>query len=523
MKKLIIILFLSCWGLSSCKKFLDTKPQDFVSPENYYNTEADLNKALYGIYNRLIDTYGRLYQRGLWSYFAISDEFFYSNITSNNIKVMDFDASQLDIANLWSSAYQGIDRANELLANINKPVIDEIRRNNIKGQALFLRAYYYYLLVDLFGPVPLKLNPTTSPTDATLPRSLITDVYAQIITDMKAAEPLINTITTNNTNELVSQSAVQAVLARVYLTMAGAPVNDISKYQDALMYADKVITSGSHSLNSDYKQIFINESQDIIEPKECIWEIAMYGNQQGTAQVAGSVGIDNGILCADNTVGYSAGTIHITSRSYNLYNASDLRRDWSIAAFVYTTSSSGVTTQSNWSATQIYDRNIGKWRRIYETLIPKNRVYNSTNFPVIRYSDVLLMKAEAENQINGPTAAAYDAINQVRRRGFGKQVNVANTIADLPTGLNKTAFFAELQNERERELCFEGLRKHDLIRWGIYISNMQSLVTEITASAPATWQKAAYAAKNITNRNVLFPIPTTELTSNPLAKQNIGW
>lgn len=523
MKKFTIILFLCCWSMTSCKKFLDTKPVDFVSPETYYNTEADLNKALYGVYNRLIDQFGRLYQRGLWSYMVLSDDFFYSNISSNNLKVMDFDASQIDLANFWASSYQAIDRANELLANINKPVMDETRRANIKGQALFLRAYYYFLLVDLYGPVPLKLTPTTSPTDTPLPRSSVADIYTQIVSDMKAAEPIVNSITTNNTNELVSQTAVQAILAKVYLTMAGAPLNDVSKYQDALTYSNKVINSGLHSLNPDYKQIFINESMDIVEPKECIWEIAMYGNQQGTALVAGSVGIDNGILCTDPNIGVSPGTFHIYARIYNLFNAADLRRDWAIAPFVYTTSSAGVTTQTNWSATQIYDRNIGKWRRAYETLTPKNKTYNSTNFPVIRYADVLLMKAEAENQLNGPTTAAYDAINQVRRRAFGKPLATPNALSDVPAGLDKAGFFTELQKERQRELCFEGMRKHDLVRWGIYISTMQSLIPEIAANAPSTWQKAAITPKNVTDRNILFPIPSSEISTNPNLKQNTGW
>jgi starch-binding outer membrane protein, SusD/RagB family len=523
MKKIIFIIFLTTCTSLSCKKFLDTKPQDSVSPETYFNTEADLQRALNGVYNRLIDTFGRLYQRGLWSYFAVSDEFFYSNITANNIKVSDFDASNLDVSRLWEVSYQGIDRANQVIANINKPVMDETKRNAIKGQALFLRAYFHFLLVSNFGDIPLKLDPTSSPTDKPLPRTPIAEVYAKIVEDMKAAEALVQPINQTITNEVVSQTAVQAVLARVYLKMAGAPLKDVSKYQDALIYADKVIKSGLHSLNPDYKQIFINHSQDKYDPKECIWEIGMYGNQQGTEQIAGSVGIDNGILSSDNDIGFSAGTMRVTKRVYDLYKTGDLRRDWAISPFYYKTTS-GVTTVVNYTSAQIYDRNIGKWRRQYELLLPKHRTYNSTNFPVIRYADVLLMKAEAENQVNnGPTSAAYDAINQVRRRGYGKPVNIADATADLTPLLSKTAFLTELQNERERELAFEGLRKHDLIRWDLYLTNMSSLIIEVTNTAPATWQRASIAAKNTTERNVLLPIPTLERINNPNAWQNEGW
>lgn len=523
MKKIIVLILILTSTAFSCKKFLDTKPQDFVSPETYFNTEEDLNRALNGVYNRLVDTFGRLYQRGLWSYFAVSDEFFYSNVTSNNLKVSDFDASNLDVSRLWEGCYQGIDRANQVLANVDKPVMDETRRKAIKGQALFLRSYFFFLLVTNYGPIPLKLDPTTSPTDQPLPRTPIKEVYERIVADMKEAEGLVNTIDKVSTNEIISKTAVQSILARVYLKMAGAPLNDASKYQDALTYSDKVISSGLHALNPDYNQIFINHSQDKYDPKECIWEIGMYGNQQGTEQIAGSVGIDNGILSTDVEVGVAPGTMRVTARIYNLFQTGDLRRDWAIAPFFYRTTG-GVTTSVNYTSAQIYDRNIGKWRRQYETLLPKAKVYNSTNFPVIRYSDVLLMKAEAENKVNGASSVAYAAINQVKRRGFGKPLNIADAAADVPAGLNSAQFFIEVQNERARELSFEGLRKHDLIRWGLYVSKMNSLVTEVAATAPSNWQVAATAAKNTTERNVLLPIPLLEMNSNPNIKQNnLGW
>lgn len=522
MKKHIYFLLLIIISFTSCEKFLDTKPQDFVSPETYFNTEQDLQRALNGAYNRLVDNYGRLYQRGLWSYLAVSDEFFYNGISVNNIKVSDFDASNLDVSRFWEVSYQGIDRANQIIANVQKPLMDETKRNSIKGQALFLRAYYHFLLVSNYGDIPLKLLPTLSPNEKPLPRSPIAEVYAQIVADMKQAETLCLPISSLATNEIVSRTAVQAILARVYLKMAGAPLNDVAKYQDALTYSDKVINSGLHTLNSDYKQIFINHSQDIIEPKECIWEIGMYGNQQGVEQLAGSVGIDNGILSTSADIGISAGTMRVTKRVYDYYKATDLRRDWAISPFYYKTTL-GVTVATNYTATQIYDRNIGKWRRAYELLLPKHKTYNSTNFPVVRYSDVLLMKAEAENQVNGPTTVAYNAMNQVRRRGFGKALTVADATVDVPAGLSKAAFQSELQDERSRELAFEGLRKHDLIRWNLYLTNMASLLTEVTANAGTTWQKASIAAKNTSSRNLLLPIPSLELVSNPTLVQNPGW
>lgn len=524
MKRIIILLVLAGSMLSACNKFLETKPQDFVTPDDYYNTEADLDRALNGVYNRLIDQFARMYSRGLFSFFAISDEFFYKGISITNLKVMDFDAGNLEVGKLWEVAYQGIDRANILLENVNKPTMDETRRKAIKGEALFLRAYYYFILVDNFGGVPLKLTSTKNPLEKYLPRSSVAEVYTSIVNDMLAADTLVSDISSYSYNERVTKTAVEAILARVYLTMAGEPLKDVAKYNDALFYADKVINSGKHSLTPDYSRIFINHSENKYDVQECIWEIGMHGNQLGNVQLAGAVGIENGVEnLGDDKIGYSTGPLKPTARIWNLYAANDLRRDWAIAPYRYVTTA-GVTTKSFYTATQIYERTVGKWRREYETVTPKNRNYNSTNFPVIRYSDVLLMKAEAETQVTGsPTAAAYEAINKVRRRGYGKPVNTPDINVDLEANLGKDAFLSKLQDERARELAFEGMRKHDLIRWGLYLSNMQSLAVEITAGAPTGLKYGANAAKNITARNLVFPIPNTEITVNHLVTQNPNW
>lgn len=510
---------------SSCTKLLDKGP-DFVTPDTYFNTEDQLMNSLNGVYNRMIDTYGRMYSRGLFSYLVVSDEAFFKNISINNLRVNVMDAADLDISRVWEIPYEGINRANLLLENVDRVNMDTRQRDAIKGEALFMRGYYYYLLADLFGPVPLKLTSTQSANDAYLPRSPLADVYAQIVSDMKQAEELVNEIDYFKYNERISKTGVQAMLARVFLKMAGEPLKDLSKYEEALTYANKVIQSGKHSLNTNFKQIFINHSQDINETKECIWEVGMYGNKIGNIDQAGWVGVENGIECPDESIGYSGGAMRTTAKLYDLFGTKDtIRRDWSIAPYKFVTAS-GVTSKSNFTAIQIYDRNPGKWRREYETGT-KARSYNSTNFPMIRYSDVLLMKAEAENYVHGATAEAYEAINMVRRRGFGKPVDAPDVDADVPAGLDQVEFQEFLQNERLRELCFEGIRKHDLIRWGLYVSVMNELGNTISTTAPTSPTNyrsyAGNAGKNVTARNVLFPIPNTEITVNKLVYQNPGW
>jgi hypothetical protein len=143
---------------------------------------------------------------------------------------------------------------------------------------------------------------------------------------------------------------------------------------------------------------------------------------------------------------------------------------------------------------------------------------------MLRYADVLLMFAEAENQVNGPTQAAYDAINMVRRRGFGKPVDLPDPVADLTAGLAQIDFFEAVQKERFRELSYEGIRKHDLLRWGNYVFTMQQMVAEYQANMPSTLSPAAIGqASRITSKSVLFPIPNSEIAVNPNISQNPGW
>ena len=525
-----IAIGLAAVALSSCS-FLETEP-DFVTPDEYYNTELEMQQALNGIYNRLIDTNGRMYSRALFSYFALSDEFFYlEQFSVNNIRVQVYDAASLDIGRFWEVLYEGVNRANLLIANLENKELDTANKKAYLGEAYFMRGYYYFILTTFFGEVPLKLQPTTDANDAYLAKSPLQDIYDQIVKDMKAAEDLVLDIDVLGSNERISKTGVQAVLARVYLKMAGYPLNDpenpdedaLEYYEEALLLCNEVISSGKHSLNTDYQQIFINHVEEINDLQECIWEVGMYGNKIGSEDLAGSVGVENGILCRDQTIGYSGAPMRATKKLYDAFAAEDLRRDWSIATYRFVTDDEGVTTKQEYTSSQIYNRSPGKWRREYETGT-KAQYYTGINFPLMRYSDVLLMKAEAINEsLGGPNSEAYTAINQVRRRAYGVDINTPNTLCDLPEGLSREEFRDSVKTERFREFCFEGQRKLDLIRWGEYVDVMHETAADIQATAPSSFKYAANAGLNTTDRNVLFPIPNTELTVNKLMTQNPGY
>lgn len=661
--KRILYTLLTVLSLSmvSCKKFLDTVPTDSLVPTEYYNTETKLNSALAGVYQPLASA--GIYGDNMFDQLGAStDEGFYArSAQTTGIMVYNFDYGNSDLNNFWSQLYIGIERANTLIQNINIAKMDETKRQVILGEALFLRGYYYFLLVSNFGDVPLKTVPTPSVTDVNVPRTPAKQVYAQILADMKAAEGKVNTATAIGYGGHVSKTVVEGILARVCLTMAGYPLYDESKYTDALTWAQKVQSSGEHSLNSNYRQVFINLHQDLYDVKESMWEVENKGTGADGSGNVNRLGNTNGIALSVNydAIGYSYAFINTTAKLYNLYAPGDLRRDWDIAQFSYNSATTPVS-YNYFTTAQIYNRNAGKFRREYELSAVKAKNSTPINFPILRYSDVLLMIAEAENHINGTTNIAYDAINQVRRRAFGIPVNtvgatvsVLNTLilsttgntgylgtspnipitftggggtgatgmatvstttgkvtsiailnpgsgytsaptvnigtawatntaysvgtqvyngnnlytvttagtstATGPTqtsgasvaattgavftyagvratatatiatsavdlsGLSQGNFLLAVQDERARELCYESLRKPDLIRWGIWVQTMNNLAADMKANAGTTFAYGALAGSNITSRNLLYPIPASEITVNSAATQNPGW
>lgn len=652
------LLFISA---TSCKKFLDTKPEDFAVPEEYYVTESQLNDALAGVYTSLTSngTFG-LYLNAFMEHG--NDEGFYKSTTTTlNAMAYDHTAADTYVEAAWRDLYIGINRANYLLANINKAPMDEKKRGAIKGEALFLRSFMYYQLVINWGDVPLLITPTVNSNDVNKPRTPAKQVYEQITKDLKEAHDLVNTYAVNGNPVHISRTAVQAMLARVYLKMAGEPLKEVARYADAKAWADSAIQSGVHSLNPSFPQIFINQSADLYDntTKEVLWEIEFYGNNVGALRAGGR--FVNYLAVTNNNVaaGVGYGRVGVTGYMYRLYSPGDLRRDWTIAPYAF--AGNNGTEEVLKASTDIYSRWPGKWRRKYETVLPRNTDYGPTNFPVIRYSDVLLMYAEAENALNGPTTFAYNAINQVRRRGFGfaanlpvASVSVVNNITlatagntgylatvliipvtitggggsgatanatvsastrkvtsvniltpgngytsaptitigrqwsantfyeantqvfhlnnnytittagtstatpptntsgassaavtgavftyaglratatatvgtynvDITTGLSAALFQQEIMDERARELTYEGVRKADLIRWGKFIDQMKLMEADINLNAPANLKYSTRGYRNVSEKHLLLPIPSAELSLNNAMVQNPLW
>lgn len=533
MKQIFINLFaLLTIGCCSCSKLLDKKPSDFISPEAYYSSEQELQTALMGVYDALgnINVFGNNY---LYMFNTNSDES-YGRVTEL-VPSYQYDASEAKVNLFWQGLYMGIERANFLLANIDR--VQSEGQPVIKGEALFLRAYYYFLLVSNYGAVPMKLEPTISVSAVNLPRTPIKTVYGQIIKDMTTADSLLKnrSATSIGFGGRLSRTAVQGTLARVCMYMAGFPLNDKSQYAEARKWAKKVIDSKEHSLNPDYQQIFINYAQDKYDVKESIWELEFWGNNtEGLNEGNTYTGRFCGVLCSDVVKGFSAGYIYATRKLYDLYEINpastttpnkasfDLRRDWNCANYTWGSGSTAVYT----AVTDRWKMCAGKWRREYETYLPKDKNYTPQNFPMLRYSDVLLLFAEADNEVsNGPTTEAYDAINAVRRRAYGLLLPTPpnpTVKADLPANLDRLSFLQAIKDERAREFCFEAHRRLDLIRWGNFVGDMKDFLSYARSNG-GTAAIVTTPATMVSERNLLLPIPQHDMSLNKLLVQNPGY
>lgn len=538
-------------ALTACN-FLDTEPSDFLHTDNYYRNLDDLENALAGVY-RVIgegDSYGELLV-----YESLPDDLIYRNgsIVTNVVCGPYFTAASTEVQQMWDLLYVGIDRANVLLENIDRAEVkNEADREAIRAEAYFMRGYLHFVLSDMWGGVPIKHSSSTSPTDVNRKRATLAKTLDAALQDMEERGVKTGNLYSADKfshNTRVSQTVAEAIVARVYMQMAGYPLNGgDAMWERALYYANKVKDSGLHQLNPDYNNIFIRHGQDLFDTdfRESMWEANFVGNSSthpgkgGESQISAGLGIRfaaEGVLDGSLAelgvsikLGYCYGNYKGRLNLWDMYTKedrggdyNDIRRNRTLSP--YTLGGTTTVTKSyldTWPEVdgqiknKVGDRYVAKWRREEELLQPQLKGKGATNFPIIRYSDVVLIIAEAENELYGVTQTAIDRLNDVRMRAHAFPY-AAGDFAD------KDDFRQMIRNERARELAVEGRRKFDLIRWGIYIETMKSLVQEGNDSRVSNKEYALAWPTKIGDRHLLMPIPQNEMNTNNLMVQNPGW
>lgn len=525
-----IVVAIALFLTVSCHDILDIDPSNYMlERDTYYSTETELNYALNGVYAPLAST--ALYGNYMIGRMGLDADETYVDYTTDEYSVADYNVESTDtkVLGYWNACYDGIKRANNLLAHVDNPAIDITgdKRADIRGQALFLRGYYYFMLVTRFQGVPLILEPLKSANveDLQQPRASGREVYAQIIQDMERAAELVRPATAVGTGGRISKSAVWGLLARVNLYLAGHPYYEEEHYMDAMIYAGRVIGSGFHALNLSYEQIFINYAQDKYDIKESIFEVEFHSDGTGVYAAGGSVGRNNGIRnpVLEDEIGFSIGILRATNHLNSLYATDDVRRTWNIAPHYYV-NSNGVAAITYWAANiPAYQRYSGKFRREHELVRPKMQAQTPQNFPILRYSDVLLMYAEAYNEYyKGADDGALEYLNMVRRRG--RNVNPLVGHSSDFTNKSYDAFRSEVREERSREFCFEVLRKNDVVRWGVFHDQMIQRHGETPQTSTSSYNvRARRYFGSAEPKDQWWPIPSYEMGINRKLVQNEGW
>lgn len=580
-KSYLLIILAAGLPVYSCNDYLDVTPVSAFDPTYIFGNVQNATKALYGVYAQLGGD--QAYGIRVSMYYAYdNDEMMGQGPgTADNerrdIAHYNVQPSNTQLANPFNQLYRGIENANNAIAYIplsdvynNGSESDKKAMRQLLGEALTLRAQFYYELVRNWGDVPATYVPASFTTDLFLAKTDRDEIYDRILADLADAEALVPWKSQAGVNgDRITQGAVRGLRARIALSAGGYSLHGtqmtrrsdyLDLYTIARDEAKAIMDQGEHHLNPSFQAVWKdNICHHAFEPTgEVIWEVGMSGGSSATGD--SKLGYYNGPRVA--TKGNSALTILPTT--FYAFDPNDTRRD--VTCAIYDMDASG-----NLVARDLANIVDGKYRRdwIVPSAFASTAQYFGLNWVMLRYSDVLLMFAEAENELNGgPTGAAIAAFEEVRTRGFGGNSGLIGT-----TPGDQAGFFDAIVKERMLELCGEGIRKYDLIRWnllGTKLAEVKAKMTDIingvapydnvptvmyyaTPATPAlNWVTSFYAPapgspppgstsvnwKNATiqttlvdilayaftpGKSELLPFHTTTIDSNPNIIQNTGY
>ncbi|MEM6841595.1 MAG: RagB/SusD family nutrient uptake outer membrane protein [Bacteroidota bacterium] len=479
MKKILIILLIIPVALItyiSCdNNFLDRTPLNEASDITFYQTESDAIAATNSIYD--VMQYGRMWK------FEIS---VIGNRYNSDLGIIprptqfpsDFQATNGRRLSMWENLYIGINRANIALERIPPIEMDEDLKARLLGEAKFLRGFYYFTLGTFFEDVPIRLEPTTL-ENLEKAKSPKADVIGQARQDLQEASQVLPERSVQDPADLgrATKGAAIAMLGKLELYQ--------QNYNESAQHFASVISSNEYMLDAEYAPQFLaggdNTPESVFEVQHAVggggWNDSnegswMSGWNSSTQPDAVNFGFGGGFQPNEEFV--------------NAFEEGDLRGEFIIVE-------EGEDFFGAPYDASRGDTPFGLRKYVFPKQLEQQAADSEINFHIIRYADVLLMYAEALNEVNGgPTEEAYQAINAVRTRAG---------LADL-VGLSQQAFFDAIVQERRIELFLEAHRTWDLIRWGI---------------APDV-----LGATNgfVANRHERLPVPQTELDTNPLMEQH---
>ena len=486
-----ILLITALFFLAGCTKdYLDRQPLDTINTENYPTTAEELVTVVNGAYQPL--QWPKLYNMRMWTTDIMAgNSIVGAGGGTDGIETQDLanfvtSTDNAGVLDLWRGPWPGILMSNIVLDAAPTLDINEDIRDRSMGEAYFLRAHYYFILARFFGDVPLITVPQSSDGDLLPARDPVEEVYAQIISDLQMAAELLPEKSTYGPSDLgrVAKGTAYGMLAKVHLTLGN--------YQQVVDNAIKVENLG-YALNDNYADNFSINTEN---SKESLFEVQyaaeggfdFWSNENQASWTSPFMG-PRGANFVAGGFGWNQPTAEFVAE----YEEGDERKDVTVL-YEGGPLFDGKEYSSEYSLTGYNTRKF---------LVPLSQVtaYDNSplNFPILRYADVLLMRAEALNEL-GQTQQAEQFVNMVRERAG---------LDNIQTGLGQADFREAVLHERRMELAFEGQRWFDLIRVndGQYgLEFLQSI-----------------GRNNATQKHLLLPIPQIELDRNPNLTQNPGY
>jgi hypothetical protein len=495
-----ILFFIAVTGVlfSGCEKQLDIKPEVFVSPEELYKDEAGIVAGITGIYRQLLvlkrSDYAVVGMVGTdeakmtifvptwgpyWQGFAAVNS--YSPLlTAQNDVVQGF----------WNVSYKGINNANVAIKYIPQASANEELKSRALAEAKFMRALFYFYLVQLYDGVPM---PTEAENPEAVrdgyPRSTAEEVYQLIISDLQYASEHLNSKGSNGPEAgRANKEAAIALLGKVYLTR--------KEYDLAKTTLEPLLTSSKTNLMTAYADLFLEKNENNIES---LFEVQFSNEPDNTSNMANNTGAWQ--INLPGLTGAGGHVIIPTDYFFNSFEDGDLRKDATFRTVFY--NSNGELVDYSWWE-DVGKPHVKKFD--ITTGVSVSGSLSSRNMYYLRLADAILMYAEAANELNDiPVALAN--LNKIRQRaGLDKWENVHGGIP------SRDQLRTEIMLERMRELGFEGWRWFDLKRTG-------TLLNTVKAYNPD-------AAPNMQTKHLLYPIPAKEFENNPRLKpedQNTGY
>ena len=493
LKNILVTGFVAL-AMVSCDDFLSVDAPSSYTEEFVFSQMTEANRALNGVYASILvgDLYGDNYQ-GNFNLNSDVEMQMYTDDSEKDANYRSFNCTSKGshIQKFWNAAYNAIEYANRFIHGLEtSPLYDENDSEIMQmlGEAKCLRAMVYHDMVVMFGDIPFTFTSASQQEQGyVIPVADREEIQKQLIEDLKAIAPKMTSSATT-TVERCNREFANALIARIALTAGGyslrpdkssatsyGTMQRSSNYQEfygtAQEYAKKVIDGGTHQLTASYRDVFVKPSNfELVGGDDVIFEIPFAKESTGNTGYIHGPKSDSyeGQTTGKNVWGESKGSAALSAFYRFMFDENDKRRDFVNGLWGYTTNEVTLA-QDSCVFTANYTVTNNKWSKLWANAGQFTNISTGStgiNFPYMRYADVLLMYAEATNELNGPTAEAQEALRQVRARAFDDQAAVKAYIAQASA--SKETFLKAVLDERKFEFAGENSRWRDLVRNNIY-------------------------------------------------------